>query len=130
MKRSSTYNIICAVCAGIAAVLFQVLFCFVRSMAVQMVLLVVTSVLFLIPFVINLRVIKGYYVDRLSRFILSDFLCVVLPAAVMSAVTELVISPLSEVRITDGIGSLILIAIVLLEAVIFWIAYFIANKIS
>ncbi len=130
MKRSSTYNIICAICAGIAAVLFQVLFCFVRSMAVQMVLLVVTSVLFLIPFVINLRVIKGYYIDRLSRFILGDFLCVILPAAVMSAVTELVISPFSEVRITDGIGSLILIAIVLLEALIFWIAYFIANKIS
>lgn len=130
MKRSSTYNIICAVCAGIAAVLFQVLFCFVRSMAVQMVLLVVTSVLFLIPFVINLRVIKGYYIDRLSRFILSDFLCVILPAAVMSVAAELIISPLSEVRITDGIGSLILIAIVLLEAVIFWIAYFIANKIS
>ncbi len=130
MKRSSTYNIICAICAGIAAVLFQVLFCFVRSMAVQMVLLVVTSVLFLIPFVINLRVIKGYYIDRLSRFILGDFLCVILPAAVMSAVTELVISPFSEVRITDGIGSLILIAIVVLEALIFWIAYFIANKIS
>ncbi len=130
MKRSSTYNIICAICAGIAAVLFQILFCFVRSMAVQMVLLVVTSVLFLIPFVINLRVIKGYYIDRLSRFILGDFLCVILPAAVMSAVTELVISPFSEVRITDGIGSLILIAIVVLEALIFWIAYFIANKIS
>ncbi len=130
MKRSSTYKIICAICAGIAEVLFQILFCFVRSMAVQMVLLVVTSVLFLIPFVINLRVIKGYYIDRLSRFILGDFLCVILPAAVMSAVTELVISPFSEVRITDGIGSLILIAIVVLEALIFWIAYFIANKIS
>ncbi len=130
MKRSLRYNIICAVSSAIAAALFQVLFCFADSMLVQMILIIVTSALFLLPFVYNLRIIRGFQIDRVSRFVLCDLVFVIIPAVVVSVVAEALLAPVSEVRLADGIGSLILIGLLLLEAVVFWTLYFIFDRIS
>ena len=130
MKRSLSYNIICAVCSAILAALFQVLFCFAKSMLSQMILIVATSVLFLIPFIINLKTIKSFQIDKIRRFVLCDLLFVILPVALISVITEVILTPVAEVRLADGIGSLILISVLLLEAIIFWVLYFLFDKLS
>ena len=130
MKRTAKLNLLTAVCSGMLAAIFQIVFCFAPSMAMQVVLLVVTALLYLTPFVINLKTVRDYCIDRVSRFVLYDLLFVLAPAAFISALTELIVTPFAEVRLADGIASLILIGILLVESLIFWLAYYITYKLS
>lgn len=130
MKRTAKLNLITAVCSGMLAAIFQIVFCFAPSMAMQVVLLVVTALLYLTPFVINLKTVRDYCIDRVSRFVLYDLLFVLAPAAFISVLTELIVTPFAEVRLADGIASLILIGIMLVESLIFWLAYYITYKLS
>ena len=130
MKRTAKLNLIIAVCSGMLAAIFQIVFCFAPSMAMQVVLLVVTAMLYLTPFVINLKTVRDYCIDRVSRFVLYDLLFVLAPAAFISVLTELIVTPFAEVRLADGIASLILIGILLVESLIFWLAYYITYKLS
>ena len=130
MKRTAKLNLITAVCSGMLAAIFQIVFCFATSMAMQVVLLVVTALLYLTPFVINLKTVRDYCIDRVSRFVLYDLLFVLAPAAFISVLTELIVTPFAEVRLADGIASLILIGILLVESLIFWLAYYITYKLS
>ncbi|MDD7671091.1 MAG: hypothetical protein PT943_07540 [Ruminococcus sp.] len=130
MKRTAKLNLLTAVCSGMLAAIFQIVFCFAPSMAMQVVLLVVTALLYLTPFVINLKTVRDYCIDRVSRFVLYDLLFVLAPAAFISVLTELIVTPFAEVRLADGIGSLILIGILLVESLIFWLAYYITYKLS
>lgn len=130
MKRTAKLNLLTAVCSGMLAAIFQIVFCFAPSMAMQVVLLVVTALLYLTPFVINLKTVRDYCIDRVSRFVLYDLLFVLAPAAFISVLTELIVTPFAEVRLADGIASLILIAILLVESLIFWLAYYITYKLS
>ena len=124
MKRTAKLNLLTAVCSGMLAAIFQIVFCFAPSMAMQVVLLVVTALLYLTPFVINLKTVRDYCIDRVSRFVLYDLLFVLAPAAFISVLTELIVTPFAEVRLADGIASLIL------ESLIFWLAYYITYKLS
>lgn len=130
MKRTAKLNLITAVCSGMLAAIFQIVFCFAPSMAMQVVLLVVTALLYLTPFVINLKTVRDYCIDRVSRFVLYDLLFALAPAAFISVLTELIVTPFAEVRLADGIASLILIGILLVESLIFWLAYYITYKLS
>ena len=130
MKRTAKLNLLTAVCSGMLAAIFQIVFCFAPSMAMQVVLLVVTALLYLTPFVINLKTLRDYCIDRVSRFVLYDLLFVLAPAAFISVLTELIVTPFAEVRLADGIASLILIGILLVESLIFWLAYYITYKLS
>ena len=130
MKRTAKLNLITAVCSGMLAAIFQIVFCFAPSMAMQVVLLVVTALLYLTPCVINLKTVRDYCIDRVSRFVLYDLLFVLAPAAFISVLTELIVTPFAEVRLADGIASLILIGILLVESLIFWLAYYITYKLS
>ena len=130
MKRTAKLNLLTAVCSGMLAAIFQIVFCFAPSMAMQVVLLVVTALLYLTPFVINLKTVRDYCIDRVSRFVLYDLLFVLAPAAFFSVLTELIVTPFAEVRLADGIASLILIGILLVESLIFWLAYYITYKLS
>ena len=130
MKRTAKLNLLTAVCSGMLAAIFQIVFCFAPSMAMQVVLLVVTALLYLTPFVINLKTVRDYCIDRVSRFVLYDLLFVLAPAAFISGLTELIVTPFAEVRLADGIASLILIGILLVESLIFWLAYYITYKLS
>ena len=130
MKRTAKLNLLTAVCSGMLAAIFQIVFCFAPSMAMQVVLLVVTALLYLTPFVINLKTVRDYCIDRVSRFVLYDLLFVLAPAAFISVLTELIVTPFAEVRLADGIASLILIGILLVESLIFWLAYYITYKVS
>lgn len=130
MKRTAKLNLITAVCSGMLAAIFQIVFCFAPSMAMQVVLLVVTALLYLTPFVINLKTVRDYCIDRVSRFVLYDLLFVLAPTAFISVLTELIVTPFAEVRLADGIASLILIGILLVESLIFWLAYYITYKLS
>ena len=130
MIRTQKYNICTAVISGVMAVIFQIVFCFAVTLVQQMALVVAFALLGLVPYVLNLKTIRNYCIDKVSRFVLYDLLFVLLPVAVMSLISEAIVLPFTEVRTTDGIGSLIIIAIVLLEAVVFWGAYYITNKIS
>lgn len=130
MKRTAKLNLLTAVCSGMLAAIFQIVFCFAPSMSMQVVLLVVTALLYLTPFVINLKTVRDYCIDRVSRFVLYDLLFVLAPAAFISVLTELIITPFAEVRLADGIASLILIGILLVESLIFWLAYYITYKLS
>ena len=130
MKRTAKLNLITAVCSGMLAAIFQIVFCFAPSMAMQVVLLVVTALLYLTPFVINLKTVRDYCIDRVSRFVLYDLLFVLAPAAFISVLTELIVTPFAAVRLADGIASLILIGILLVESLIFWLAYYITYKLS
>lgn len=130
MKRTAKLNLLTAVCSGMLAAIFQIVFCFAPSMAMQVVLLVVTALLYLTPFVINLKTVRDYCIDRVSRFVLYDLLFVLAPAAFISVLTELIVAPFAEVRLADGIASLILIGILLVESLIFWLAYYITYKLS
>ena len=130
MKRTAKLNLLTAVCSGMLAAIFQIVFCFAPSMAMQVVLLVVTALLYLTPFVINLKTVRDYCIDRVSRFVLYDLLFVLAPAAFISVLTELIVTPFAEVRLADGIASLILIGILLVESLIFWLAYSITYKLS
>ena len=130
MKRTAKLNLLTAVCSGMLAAIFQIVFCFAPSMAMQVVLLVVTALLYLTPFVINLKTVRDYCIDRVSRFVLYDLLFVLAPAAFISVLTELIVTPFAEVRLADGIASLILIGILLVESLIFWLAYYITYKFS
>ena len=130
MKRTAKLNLLTAVCSGMLAAIFQIVFCFAPSMAMQVVLLVVTALLYLTPFVINLNTVRDYCIDRVSRFVLYDLLFVLAPAAFISVLTELIVTPFAEVRLADGIASLILIGILLVESLIFWLAYYITYKLS
>ena len=130
MKRTAKLNLLTAVCSGMLAAIFQIVFCFAPSMAMQVVLLVVTALLDLTPFVINLKTVRDYCIDRVSRFVLYDLLFVLAPAAFISVLTELIVTPFAEVRLADGIASLILIGILLVESLIFWLAYYITYKLS
>ena len=130
MKRTAKLNLITAVCSGMLAAIFQIVFCFAPSMAMQVVLLVVTALLYLTPVVINLKTVRDYCLDRVSRFVLYDLLFVLAPAAFISVLTELIVTPFAEVRLADGIASLILIGILLVESLIFWLAYYITYKLS
>lgn len=130
MKRTAKLNLITAVCSGMLAAIFQIVFCFAPSMTMQVVLLVVTALLYLTPFVINLKTVRDYCIDRVSRFVLYDLLFVLAPAAFISVLTELIVTPFAEVRLADGIASLILIGILLVESLIFWLAYYITYKLS
>lgn len=130
MKRTAKLNLIIAVCSGMLAAIFQIVFCFAPSMAMQVVLLVVTALLYLTPFVINLKTVRDYCIDRVSRFVLYDLLFVLAPAAFISVLTELIVTPFAEVRLADGIASMILIGILLVESLIFWLAYYITYKLS
>ena len=129
MKRTAKLNLLTAVCSGMLAAIFQIVFCFAPSMAMQVVLLVVTALLYLTPFVINLKTVRDYCIDRVSRFVLY-LLFVLAPAAFISVLTELIVTPFAEVRLADGIASLILIGILLVESLIFWLAYYITYKLS
>ena len=130
MKRTAKLNLLTAVCSGMLAAIFQIVFCFAPSMAMQVVLLVVTALLYLTPFVINLKTVRDYCIDRVSRFVLYDLLFVLAPAAFISVLTELIVTPFAEVRLADGIASLILFGILLVESLIFWLAYYITYKLS
>ena len=130
MKRTAKLNLLTAVCSGMLAAMFQIVFCFAPSMAMQVVLLVVTALLYLTPFLINLKTVRHYCIDRVSRFVLYDLLFVLAPAAFISVLTELIVTPFAEVRLADGIASLILIGILLVESLIFWLAYYITYKLS
>ena len=130
MKRTAKLNLLTAVCSGMLAAIFQIVFCFAPSMAMQVVLLVVTALLYLTPFVINLKTVRDYCIDRVSRFVLYDLLFVLAPAAFISVLTELIVTPFAEVRLADGIASLILIGILIVESLIFWLAYYITYKLS
>lgn len=130
MKRTAKLNLLTAVCSGMLAAIFQIVFCFAPSMAMQVVLLVVTALLYLTPFVINLKTVRDYCIDRVSRFVLYDLLFVLAPAAFISVLTELIVTPFAEVRLADGIASLILIGILLVESLIFWLAYYITYNLS
>lgn len=130
MKRTAKLNLLTAVCSGMLAAIFQIVFCFAPSMAMQVVLLVVTALLYLTPFVINLKTVRDYCIDRVSRFVLYGLLFVLAPAAFISVLTELIVTPFAEVRLADGIASLILIGILLVESLIFWLAYYITYKLS
>ena len=130
MKRTAKLNLLTAVCSGMLAAIFQIVFCFAPSMAMQVVLLVVTALLYLTPFVINLKTVRDYCIDRVSRCVLYDLLFVLAPAAFISVLTELIVTPFAEVRLADGIASLILIGILLVESLIFWLAYYITYKLS
>ena len=130
MKRTAKLNLLTAVCSGMLAAIFQIVFCFAPSMAMQVVLLVVTALLYLTPFVINLKTVRDYCIDRVSRFVLYDLLFVLATAAFISVLTELIVTPFAEVRLADGIASLILIGILLVESLIFWLAYYITYKLS
>ena len=130
MKRTAKLNLLTAVCSGMLAAIFQIVFCFAPSMAMQVVLLVVTALLYLTPFVINLKTVRDYCIDRVSRFVHYDLLFVLAPAAFISVLTELIVTPFAEVRLADGIASLILIGILLVESLIFWLAYYITYKLS
>lgn len=130
MKRTAKLNLLTAVCSGMLAAIFQIVFCFAPSMAMQVVLLVVTALLYLTPFVINLKTVRDYCIDRVSRFVLYDLLFVLAPAAFISVLTELIVTPFAEVRLADGMASLILIGILLVESLIFWLAYYITYKLS
>ena len=130
MKRTAKLNLLTAVCSGMLAAMFQIVFCFAPSMAMQVVLLVVTALLYLTPFLINLKTVRDYCIDRVSRFVLYDLLFVLAPAAFISVLTELIVTPFAEVRLADGIASLILIGILLVESLIFWLAYYITYKLS
>ncbi len=130
MKRTAKLNLLTAVCSGMLAAIFQIVFCFAPSMAMQVVLLVVTALLYLTPFVINLKTVRDYCIDRVSRFVLYDLLFVLAPAAFISVLTELIVTPFAEVRLADGIASLILIGILLVESLIFWLAYYITYKLA
>ena len=130
MKRTAKLNLLTAVCSGMLAAIFQIVFCFAPSMAMQVVLLVVTALLYLTPFVINMKTVRDYCIDRVSRFVLYDLLFVLAPAAFISVLTELIVTPFAEVRLADGIASLILIGILLVESLIFWLAYYITYKLS
>ncbi len=130
MKRTAKLNLLTAVCSGVLAAIYQIVFCFAPSMAMQVVLLVVTALLYLTPFVINLKTVRDYCIDRVSRFVLYDLLFVLAPAVVISVLTELIVTPFAEVRLADGIASLILIGILLVESLIFWLAYYITYKLS
>ena len=130
MKRTAKLNLLTAVCSGMLAAIFQIVFCFAPSMALQVVLLVVTALLYLTPFVINLKTVRDYCIDRVSRFVLYDLLFVLAPAAFISVLTELIVTPFAEVRLADGIASLILIGILLVESLIFWLAYYITYKLT
>ena len=130
MKRTAKLNLLTAVCSGMLAAIFQIVFCFAPAMAMQVVLLVVTALLYLTPFVINLKTVRDYCIDRVSRFVLYDLLFVLAPAAFISVLTELIVTPFAEVRLADGIASLILIGILLVESLIFWLAYYITYKLS
>ena len=130
MKRTAKLNLLTAVCSGMLAAIFQIVFCFAPSMAMQVVLLVVTALLYLTQFVINLKTVRDYCIDRVSRFVLYDLLFVLAPAAFISVLTELIVTPFAEVRLADGIASLILIGILLVESLIFWLAYYITYKLS
>ena len=130
MKRTAKLNLITAVCSGMLAAIFQIVFCFAPSMAMQVVLLVVTALLYLTPFVINLKTVRDYCIDRVSRLVLYALLFVLAPAAFISVLTELIVTPFAEVRLADGIASLILIGILLVESLIFWLAYYITYKLS
>ncbi len=130
MKRTAKLNLLTAVCSGMLAGIVQIVFCFAASMAMQDALLVVTALLYLTPFVINLKTVRDYCIDRVSRFVLYDLLFVLAPAAFISVLTELIVTPFAEVRLADGIASLILIGILLVESLIFWLAYYITYKLS
>lgn len=130
MKRTAKLNLLTAVCSGMLAAIFQIVFCFAPSMSMQVVLLVVTALLYLTPFVINLKTVRDYCIDRVSRFVLYDLLFVLAPAAFISVLTELIVTPFAEVRLADGMASLILIGILLVESLIFWLAYYITYKLS
>ena len=130
MKRTAKLNLLTAVCSGMLAAIFQIVFCFAPSMAMQVVLLVVTALLYLTPFVINLKTVRDDCIDRVSRFVLYDLLFVLAPAAFISVLTELIVTPFAEVRLADGIASLILIGILLVESLIFWLAYYITYKLT
>lgn len=130
MKRTAKLNLLTAVCSGVLAAIYQIVFCFAPSMTMQVVLLVVTALLYLTPFVINLKTVRDYCIDRVSRFVLYDLLFVLAPAVVISVLTELIVTPFAEVRLADGIASLILIGILLVESLIFWLAYYITYKLS
>lgn len=130
MKRTAKLNLLTAICSGALAVIYQVVFCFAPSMAAQVVLLVVTALLYLTPFVINLKTVRDCYIDRVSRFVLYDLLFVLAPAVFFSVLTELIVAPFAEVRLADGIASLILIGILVTESLIFWLAYYITYKLS
>ena len=130
MKRTAKLNLLTAVCSGMLAAIFQIVLCFSPSMAIQVVMLVVTALLYLTPFVINLKTVRDYCIDRVSRFVLYDLLFVLAPAAFISVLTELIVTPFAEVRLADGIASLILIGILLVESLIFWLAYYITYKLS
>ena len=130
MKRTAKLNLLTAVCSGMLAAIFQIVFCFAPSMAMQVVLLVVTALLYLTPFVINLKTVRDYCIDRVSRFVLYDLLFVLAPAVFISVLTELIVTPFAEVRLADGIASLILIGILLVESLIFWLTYYITYKLS
>ena len=130
MKRTAKLNLLTAVCSGMLAAIFQIVFCFAPSMAMQVVLLVVTALLYLTPFVINLKTVRDYCIDRVSRFVLYDLLFVRAPAAYISVLSELIVTPFAEVRLADGIASLILIGILLVESLIFWLDFYITYKLS
>ena len=130
MKRTAKLNLLTAVCSGMLAAIFQIVFCFAPSMAMQVVLLVVTALLYLTPFVINLKTVRDYCIDRVSRFVLYDLLFVLAPAAFISVLSELIVTPFAEVRLADGIASLILIGILLVESLIFWLDFYITYKLS
>ncbi len=130
MKRTAKYNWICAGCASVFAVIFQIAFCLLENLLSQIVLIIFTAALSLVPYLLNLRIIRGFCVDGIKRFILSDLLFVIVPVIIFSVISEAVVLNFAELRVTDGMGTVILVGIVLLEALVFWLLYFITNKIS
>ena len=129
MIRTSKHNIICAVYSAVLAVIYQLIFCFASNMALQIILIIAVSALMLLPFIYNFRTVKNCVIDKVSRFIIYDLLLVIAPAAILSVVTEMILSPFSETSLAAGIASLILIGTVTLEALVFWFLYWITNKI-
>lgn len=130
MKRNTAYKryILKAAYSAVVGIVFQVSFQLPSNIILQMILLLVFSTLYVVPFIINVETIKHYEIDGIKPFIIEDALLVFCPAVVCGVVTELICSAVKDADDSlAGIGSFIFIGIAVFTMLVFWLVYLFFN---
>ena len=130
MKRNTEYDryIYKAVYAALTGIAFQLAFQLPKDIITQTVLLLISSVLYVVPFIVNVEIIKHYETNGIKPFLLKDTILVFLPAALASVITEMICGVLSNTEgELSGMGTFIFIGIGLFTMLAFWLAYLIFN---
>ena len=133
MKKNTAYKhyilkTLKAVYSGFTGISFMLSFVLPTDITAQVVLLLISAVLYVVPFIVNVETIKHYEINGIKAFIVEDLLLVMLPAVVLAVVTEMIYNGVSTREVVlAGMGSFIFIGIALFTMLAFWIAYLVFN---